>query len=111
MDENQPALEDLAAEWGKELGVKIDYFQSPNPETDEAIRTVMNVKGKEIRPGELFFRKTNAVLLLVEFAEDIDSSGKARQLFEFSESASAEYRALSKAATSFGDLFRGGLLQ
>ena len=111
MDENPPTLDALAAEWGETLGVKIEYFQSPNPETDEAIRVVMSVKGKEIRPAELCSRKTSAVLMLVEFSEAIDSSGKARVLYEFSESASAEYRAISKAGTSFGEMFDKGLIQ
>jgi hypothetical protein len=111
MGENEKTLEDLAAEWGNSLAVKIDWYQSPDHETDEKVRTVLGVKAKEIRPAELLFRKTSAVLLLVEFSEDIDSDGKARVLFELSESASAEYRAQSKASTSFGEAFDAGLIQ
>jgi hypothetical protein len=112
MAENEKTLADLAAEWGKTLGVKIEWYQSPDPETDAKVRSRLNVEAKEIQLRELVTRKTSAVLFFVEFAEDVDSSGMVTpRLFEFSESASAEYRAMFKAGSSFGDLFRGGLIQ
>jgi hypothetical protein len=112
MDKNEKTLKDLAAEWEKIFGVKIAWYQSPDREMDAKVRVVMGVKAKEIEPRELALRKTNAVLLLVEFADDVDSNGMvAPRLFELSESASSEYRALSKAATSFGEFFEQGLIQ
>jgi hypothetical protein len=112
MEENKPTLAELAAKWGKEFGAKIEYFESPDRETDENIRTALDTKAEQIRPAELLLRQTTAVLLLVAFAGDEDADGNiVPKLFELSESASAEYRAQSKASSSFGDAFDAGLIQ
>jgi hypothetical protein len=89
--ENEKALDDFAAEWGKELGVQILCYQSQSPEHDkyiQAVMNVMNVKAKEIgpesctsgKPAPYYFlwRLRKVSILRKEYSHDCLNSPEAR---------------------------------